>query len=149
MENDILKIKENAIKMQRDDLMDTIKSIEAEAKKSSFALVFASSILVFANRLANGVEFCIYIIFVILLLSSIVVAFYNISSKKVKIHADVDEIFVKKLPKQWESHLDNKHLFLRKAYQDAKMLLYKKAILTKVSYFLIILATLIILIYKI
>lgn len=148
MENDLIRIKEDAIKIQEADLLDTMKSIEAENTKSSFSLIFASALIAFLkdfDRLSPWIS----IIFLVLAVGSIIVALYNISAKKVSVHANVNEIFVKNVPTQWEEHLQNKHLFLGNSYQEAKNLLYKKANLTKASFILVALSTILISIAKI
>lgn len=148
MENDLLKIKEDAIKIQEADLLDTIKSIEAENTKSSFALIFASALIALLKDF-DKLPLWVNILFLILAIGSIIFALYNISAKKVSVHANVDEIFVKNIPTQWEEHLQNKHLFLRNSYQEAKNLLYTKANLTRVSFVLVALSTILISIAKI
>ena len=148
MENDLIKIKEDAVKIQEADLLDTLKSIEAENTKSSFALIFTSALIALLKDF-DKLPLWVNIIFLVLAIGSIVVALYNISAKKVSVHANVDEIFVKNTPTQWEEHLQNKHLFLRNSYQEAKNLLYKKANLTRASFILVALSTIIISIAKI
>jgi hypothetical protein len=148
MENDLIKIKEDAIKIQEADLLDSIKSIESENIKSSFVLIFASTLIVMVkdfDRLPQWAN----IVFLVLAIGSIIIAFYNIAAKKVNVHANVDEIFVKSVPTQWVDYLANKHLFLRNSYQEAKNLLYKKATLTKISFILVVLSTIFISIAKI
>ena len=148
MENDLLKIKEDAIKIQEADLLDTIKSIEAENTKSSFVLIFASALIALFKDFDKS-PLWVNIVFLVLAISSIIVALYNISAKKVSVHANVDEIFLKNTPTQWEEHLQNKHLFLRNSYQEAKNLLYTKASLTRISFVLVALSTILISIAKI
>jgi len=148
MENDLIKIKEDAVKIQEADLLDTLKSIEVENTKSSFALIFTSALIALLKNF-DKLSPWVNIIFLVLAIGSIVVALYNISAKKVSVHANVDEIFVKNTPTQWEEHLQNKHLFLRNSYQEAKNLLYKKANLTRASFILVALSTIIISIAKI
>lgn len=148
MENDLIKIKEDAIKIQEADLFDTVKSIEAENTKSSFALIFASALITLLKDF-DKLPLWVNIIFLVLAIGSIIIALYNISAKKVSVHANVDEIFVKNIPSQWEEHLQNKHLFLRNSYQEAKNLLYKKANLTRASFILVALSTILISIAKI
>jgi len=148
MENDLLKIKEDAIKIQEADLLDTIKSVEAENTKSSFALIFASALIALLKDF-DKLPLWINILFLVLAIGSIIFALYNISAKKVSVHANVDEIFAKNTPTQWEEHLQNKHLFLRNSYQEAKSLLYTKANLTRISFVLVALSTILISIAKI
>jgi uncharacterized membrane protein YqaE (UPF0057 family) len=148
MENDLLKIKEDAIKIQEADLIDTIKSVEAENTKSSLALIFASALIALLKDF-DKLPLWINILFLVLAIGSIIFALYNISAKKVSVHANVDEIFVKNTPTQWEEHLQNKHLFLRNSYQEAKSLLYTKANLTRISFVLVALSTILISIAKI
>ncbi|MBU1901629.1 hypothetical protein KKG82_04650 [Patescibacteria group bacterium] len=148
MENDLIKVKEDAIKIQEADLLDTLKSIEAENTKSSFALIFASALIALLKDF-DKLPLWVNIAFLVLAISSIIVALYNISAKKVSVHANVDEIFVKNIPVQWEEHLQNKHLFLRNCYQEARNLLYKKANLTRASFILVAISTILISIAKI
>lgn len=148
MESDLIRVKEDAIKIQEADLVDTIKSIEAENTKSSFSLIFASALIAFLKDF-DKLPLWVNIIFLILAVGSVIVSLYNISAKKVSVHANVDEIFVKNAPTQWEEHLQNKHLFLGNSYQEAKKLLYKKANLTRASFILVVLSTILISIAKI
>jgi len=148
METDLIKIKEDAVKIQETDLLDTLKSIEAENTKSSFALIFASALIALLKDFDKFPPW-VNITFLVLATGSIIIALYNISAKKVSVHANVDEIFVKNIPTQWEEHLQNKHLFLRNSYQEARNLLYKKANLTRASFILVALSTILISIAKI
>jgi len=148
MENDLIKIKADAVKIQEADLLDTLKSIEAENTKSSYSLFFASALIALLKDF-DKLPLWVNIIFLVLAIGAIVVSLYNISAKKVSVHANVDEIFVKNTPTQWEEHLQNKHLILRNSYQEAKNLLYKKANLTRASFILVALSTIIISIAKI
>lgn len=148
MANDLIKIKDDAVKIQKADLLDTLKSIEAENTKSSFVLIFASALVALFKDFDNSPSW-VNIIFLVLVVGSIIVALYNISAKKISVHANVDEIFVKNIPIQWEEHLQNKHLFLRDSYQEAKNLLYKKANFTRASFILVALSIIIISITKI
>ena len=122
MKNDLIKIKEDAIKIQEADLLDTIKSIGEENTKSSFALIFASALLILVKDL-DKVPKEISIAFLVLAIGSIILAFYNITAKKISVHTNVNEIFVKNNPTNLEEHLNNKHLHLRNCYQEAKNLL--------------------------
>ncbi len=143
MENDLIKIKEDAVIIQEADLLDTIRSIEAENTKSSFVLVFASALIALVkdfDKIPKEISF----IFLLLSVGSIILALYNISAKKISVHANVDEIFVKNTPTRWEEYINNKHLFLRNSYQEAKKLLYKKANLTRISFILAVLSTILI-----
>jgi hypothetical protein len=148
MENDLIKIKEDAVKIQEKDLIDTVKSIEIENTKSSFVLIFSSALIALIKD-SKTLPLSVNIIFLILAIGSIAVSFYNITAKKIVIHANVDEIFVKNIPTQWLEHLNNKHLFLKACYQEAKNLLYRKANLTRVSFILVVLSTILISIAKI
>lgn len=143
MADDFIKIQEDAVKIQEADLQDTVKSIEAENTKSSFVLIFTSALVVLIKDFDNF-PLWVNTLFLVFTISSILIAFYNISSKKIHTHSNVDEIFVKNTPTQWEEHLRNKHLFLRDAYQEAKAVLYKKAFLTKVAFIFVALATILI-----
>lgn len=141
MDNEELtKIKEDAIKIQINDLQDTIKSIENENTKSSFILGFAGILFSIVFNKIDILPLWQAIVFIILLLSSVGVAFWNITAKKVNIHTNLDEIFVNNEPKEWEKYLNYKHLRLRENYKNAKGLLYQKANFTKLSFTLLILS---------
>ena len=137
---DLIKIKEDAIKIQINDLQDTIKSIENENIKSSFILGFAGILFSLVFDKIDTLSLWQAIVYIILLLGSIGIAFWNITAKKVDIHINVDEIFVNNEPKNWERYLNFKHLRLRENYQNAKNLLYQKANYTRLSFVLLILS---------
>ncbi len=137
---DLIKIKEDAIKIQINDLQDTIKSIENENIKSSFILGFAGILFSLVFDKVDILSLWQAIVYIILLLGSIGIAFWNITAKKVNIHINVDEIFVNNEPKNWERYLERKHLLLRQTYQNAKNLLYQKANYTRLSFVLLILS---------
>ncbi|MCD6429394.1 hypothetical protein J7L09_01730 [bacterium] len=137
---DLIKIKEDAIKIQINDLQDTIKSIENENIKSSFILGFAGILFSLVFDKVDILSLWQAIVYIILLLGSIGIAFWNITAKKVNIHINVDEIFVNNEPKNWERYLNFKHLRLRENYQNAKNLLYQKANYTRLSFVLLILS---------
>ena len=138
-ENDLVKIKEDAVKIQESDLADTVKSIDSESQKSYFALVFAGVLMALVRDFDNVPKgFACAFIFILFVAAGI--AFYNISSKKVAIHADVSEIFIRNSPTQWIDHIINKHVFLNGAYRNASNLLDKKSLLTKWSFLLLIAA---------
>ena len=137
---DLIKIKEDAIKIQINDLQDTIKSIENENIKSSFILGFAGILFSLIFDKVDILSLWQAIVYIILLLGSIGIAFWNITAKKVNIHINVDEIFVNNEPKNWGRYLNFKHLRLRENYQNAKNLLYQKANYTRLSFVLLILS---------
>lgn len=147
--NELFKIKEDAIKFQEQDVQDTVKSIENENSKSSFVLGFAGILfgLVF-NQIDNILRWQA-ISFVSLLLCSIGFALWNITGKKVDIHTNVDEIFVNNETREWVKYLKNKHQRLCDSYESAKKLLYKKVIFTKLSFVLLILSYLFLVLIKI
>jgi hypothetical protein len=140
--NDLIKIKEDAIKIQIHDLDDTIKSIENENIKSSFVLGFSGVLFGIAFNQLDKLPLLPAIIFVLLLSSAVVISLFNISAKKVKIHINVDEVFVNNNPNDWETYLNYKHLRYREIYENAKNLLYQKANLTRLSFILLILSSL-------
>lgn len=134
--NDLLKIKEDAVKIQESDLMDMVKSIGDESQKSYFVIVFAGILMALIRDFGKvPKEFVCAFIFLVLV--AVGIAFYNISSKKVAIHADVSEIFIRNSPINWADHIINKHIFLNQSYQDARNLLDEKDFLTKISFFFI------------
>lgn len=149
MENELVKIKEDALKIQEADITDTIRSIENENTKSSFVLGFAAAVFGMTFGELSELPALVAGAFFLVLLSSVGCAFANITAKKLKIHTTVDEIFVHRRPTLWEEYLNNKHLRLRDVYQEAKGLLYTKATLTRWSFALLILSAIFIAITKI
>jgi len=147
--NDLIKIKEDAIKIQEADVLDTVRSIEGENTKSSFVLGFAAVLFGIALNIMDKIPREVSFTFLILLFGSVVAAFWNIAAKKVRIHTNVDELFVHNRPMQWEEHLNNKHLRLRGSYNEAKELLCKKANLTRWAFGLLILSALLLVITKV
>ena len=119
METDLIKIKEDSIKLQEIDILDVLKSINNENIKSFFILIFIL-ILIAAIDNFNNLPIAINILFFILTIGSVIFALYNILSKKINIHTNVDDIFIKNFPTQWEEHLQNKHLFLNDSYKEVK-----------------------------
>lgn len=143
--NDLIKIKEDAIKIQEADITDTIKSIENENTKSSFVLGFAAVLFGIVFDKIDQIQKEVALVFLLLLSLSVVLALWNISAKKIKIHTNVDEIFVKNKPEDWKEHLNNRHLRLREIYSAANKLLSQKASLTRWAFILLILSVLLLL----
>jgi len=143
---DLIKIKQDAIVIQENELKDTIQSIENENTKSSFALGLAGILIGFIFGNIDDLLFWQKIIFSLFVIIPIGFAFYNISSKKLATHTKVDEIFVNNSPNNWGKYLNYKHLRLIDCYSEAKTLLYRKTTLTKISYFFLILDLLFLLI---
>ena len=136
--SELIKIREDAIKIQQHDLDDTIKSIENENIKSSYALGFSGVLFgIVFTRLAE-IPLWEAIVFLVLLVLCIVVSLWNMAAKKIKIHLDVDEFFRENTTTKWEDYLYRKHLGLLESYNDAKKLLYKKAMATKISFTLLV-----------
>lgn len=146
--NDLVKVKEDAINIQIMDLQDTIKSIENENQKSQVVLGLAGVLFSILLNQFQGLQFCQKIIFLIPLIISIIISLFNIKSKKVKIHTQVNSIFVNGQPNDWETYLNNKHLHLNELYTNAKKLLYQKANCTKIAYIFLILSIIILAIIK-
>ena len=147
--NELIKIKEDAIKIQEQDVQDTVESIENENSKSSFVLGFAGILFGFVFNQIDKLLWWQAIGFVSLLLCSIGFALWNITAKKVDIHTNVDEIFVNNEPREWVKYLKNKHERLCDIYKGAKILLYQKVIFTKLSFVLLILSSLFLVLIKI
>ncbi|MCR4423046.1 MAG: hypothetical protein WHU95_01625 [candidate division WOR-3 bacterium] len=141
-DNDLIKIKEDAIKIQEADIADTIKSIESENTKSSFVLGFAAVLFGIVFDKIGKIPNEVALTFLLLLLLSVSLAFWNISAKKIKIHTNVDEVFVKNKPDDWKEYLNCRHLRLREIYSEANKLLYQKASLTRLAFILLILSVL-------
>jgi len=148
-DNDLIKIKEDAIKIQEDDIADIIKSIESENTKSSFVLGFVAVLFGIVFDKMGKISKEVALAFLLLLLFSVIVALFNISAKKIKIHTNVDEIFVKNEPNGWKDHINNRHLRLREIYSETNKLLYQKALLTRWAFILLILSVLLLSIARI
>jgi len=138
--NELIKIKEDAIKIKEHDLDDTIKSIENENIKSSFVLGFSGILFGIVFGQMNKILIQEAIIFTLLL--SIIISLWNITAKKVETHTNVDEIFINNRPREWEEYLNYKYLRLNDNYKNAKKLLYQKSDYTKASFILLIFSSL-------
>lgn len=147
--DDLIKIKEDAIKIQEADIADTIKSVENENLKSSFVLGFATVLFGIVFDKMDKIKKEIAVLFLLLILSSVIIALWNISAKKIKIHTNVDEIFVKNKPDDWKEHLNNRYLRLGEIYTEANKLLYQKASSTRWAFILLILSVLLLSIARI
>ena len=146
--SDSNKIKEDAIRIQENDLKDTVSSIDNEATKSSFVIGFAGVLFAIVFATLDQISLPYAVVFASLLLLSISLAFWNITSKKIFIHTNVDELFRDKGSIEWGEYLDRKHLHLKESCTNAKDLLYRKATTTKHSIFFLILAYLLLAIIK-
>lgn len=103
--DNLIKIKEDAIKIQEADIADTIRSIENENTKSSFVLGFAAVLFGIVFDKMDKIQQEIMLVFLLLVVLSVIFALWNISAKKIKIHTNVDEIFVKNKPDNWKNIL--------------------------------------------
>ncbi|MCM8817105.1 MAG: hypothetical protein NC913_06315 [Candidatus Omnitrophica bacterium] len=103
--DNLIKIKEDAIKIQEADIADAIRSIENENTKSSFVLGFAAVLFGIVFDKMDKIQQEIMLVFLLLVVLSVIFALWNISAKKIKIHTNVDEIFVKNKPDNWKNIL--------------------------------------------
>ncbi len=144
---DNIKIREDALKIQEKDIEDTIQSIDNENIKTSFAIAFESLLIVQVIDFIKDKPLIIKILFFAPLLLSIGTAFWNIFSRKVPIHTNVDEAFVRKESyNNWSDYLDKKHLRLNDIYKSAQELLKTKSFLTKSTFGLLSISLLILII---
>lgn len=145
--NDIVKIKEDALLTQENNLNDSLKSLDNQSKISYYAI---SLILIFITlyiRTWIFIEAQVYILFYSIIL--IYIGWYNILSTSVSIHTNTNPIFVNWFNNNYEDYLDNKHILLDKFYENTKKALYKKARINNILYFFtVILITLILLIFN-
>lgn len=141
---DSLRIREDALYIQEKDLEDALKTIEQENYKTSVALGFIGVILVQSLQFASDGPLWWSVIYLGLLMLAAATGFYNLLSKKIAVHTNVDEIFVRKEAfRSWSDYLDLKHLRLAEAYRDAKKLVGHKASLTKITFALVVFSLLI------
>ena len=141
-QNDLIKVKEDAIRIQEADLLDTFRCIEAENRKSSYVLLFASGLVTWIASTDTNFPCYVEIFVLITGLVAVFSALYNLVGKKVSVHTTVDSIFIHNDPTDWETHLNDKHGALRLNYQNARQFLEEKARLNKVSFVSVALLTL-------
>lgn len=143
-ESETVKVKEDAIRVMEANLLDTFNCIEAEIRKSSYALLFASGLMAFIVGMPQKTFPCgLQFILTILYLCSVVPALCNMVSKKVVAHLDIDSVFKIKDSIEWEDYLDKKHPKLNKCYNSAKQAVESKAYCNKISFASIALLTLV------
>ena len=131
LKNENLKIREDALKIKEKDLQDTLQSIEMENRKTIAAIGFEAILVSLTLNAVTKMNFGQYFFFGLMILISTIVSFYNLFAKKVAIHTDVDEIFIRKEDNNdWDRYIDYKYLRIKKSYEDAQKLLVKKAVLT-------------------
>ena len=146
-EDDNLKIREDAIKIKENDLKDTIQSIDSENTKTSLALAFESLLIIQSFDFLSKKPLLLSISFVIFILASIIVALYNLFAKKVPLHTNVEDIFIRKESNNnWSDYIDRKYERISDAYKKGKELLNSKANLTGYSFLLLLIALIIYLI---
>ena len=147
-DENVIKMKEKSIEIQKENLFDQVKNLENENTKSSLIIWFIGTIIAL---LWEGLWILWDIEKVFLFLFFIIpmgLSLYNISSKKVKSHIWIDSVFVNR-SNEYESFLNNLHLSLRENYEDVTKKLENKVNLTKIVYGFTITLLIYILILKI
>ena len=147
--NDLIKIKEDAIRIQEKDLEDTVRSIADETHKSSLIIGFIGAVFILSFGYLDDIPLPYIAAFILLLLLAACFALWNMAPKKTIIHTNVDEVFVKGKPDKREEYLGYRHLSLRASYGNAKTLLYRKASCTKWALIFLILSSFFLVLIKI
>ncbi len=137
--NDLIKIKEDAIKIQEADLADTLNCTEAENRKCSYVILFVPALLIALSNNLGGFYILhpwrSYSVFAGLVFGvvSVGVALYSMWPKKVGVHTNTDDVFNMQ-SMAWEKYLSDLHLSLKERYQNAQNMLHSKTKCTKVSF---------------
>ena len=128
----VLKIKVDCIRIQEKDLEDQVKNIEHENTKSAIIVGFIGAM---SAIIPDGKSLSLYpkTIIVVSFLLTVWLALYNIFSKSVSSHRNIDGCFVDRT-NQYEAYLNSCHLTLRKNYQSVSDLLKRKICLTWLAY---------------
>lgn len=134
MDNERVKIKEDALRILETDSQDTIRSLEQEHLKSSFALGFAATFLGVVMDKLDALSSCVAIPILLLLLGSVAVAIYNLLARSIPTHTNVDKVFEEGGPTGWEKHLHVKYESMEKHYRQLSRLLKEKSVMTKISF---------------
>jgi len=95
-EDQNLRIREDAIRIQEKDLEDIIKSYELENSKTSVGLAFAGLLLIQSTQFVFERPPWYSVLFLALLVLAVFVGFRNLFAKKVPLHTNVDEVFIRK-----------------------------------------------------
>lgn len=147
MENNILKIKEECLKIQEKDISDQVKNIDNENNKSWIIIWFVWTIITFWLQDFNNKGFCLLIIFFTLSIIPILLALMNIWSKSVWYHLNINTFFINE-SNDYKKYLNDMHLAYQNTYKNVSDLLVKKALLTKLSYIFTIILLIFILFIK-
>ena len=134
----VLKIKNECISIQKNDLSDQVKNIENENNKSWLIIWFVWALIAIIWWDIEKIDYINKIILFVLFCIPMIVSLYNLSSKKVKSHINIYSYFVNRT-NQYESFINDIHMRLKENYDDSTRLLLKKAWLTKIAYFFTIL----------
>lgn len=131
----IIKVKEESLRIQERDIYDQVKNIDNENTKSWIIIWFVWTIIAFWFSNLWEIDICLKIWLFISWILPITIALLNIWSKTVWYHISVNDFFVKKEEySNYEKYLNDLHLTYLKTYKNVSNLLNKKANLTKISY---------------
>lgn len=128
----VLRIKADGVRIQEKDIEDQLKNIESENMKSTIIIGFIGAM---ASLIPNSkdITFSLKITLFVLFLLPLVITLYNIFSKRVFSHRDIDDCFVNRTT-DIEAYFNSCHLALKKNYKSISDLLLKKRILTGSAY---------------
>lgn len=142
----VLRIKADAVRIQEKDVDDQLKNIEGENVKSTIIIGLIGAMATLVPNSEN-ITLSMKIVLMVVFLLPLLIALYNIFSKRVFSHRDVDDCFVNRTDK-FEAYLNSCHLTLKKNYRSISDLLIKKRLLTGLTYIATIVLVLTILFIK-
>lgn len=126
-----IRIKEDCVRMQENDVASQLKNVEAENVKATvvIGIVGAMASLIPASQMDDLLK----AILVVAFLLPLGISLYNITSKEVYSHMGVDDAFVNP-SHNYEGYLNACHMALNRNYTSISKLLTIKRILTGMSY---------------
>jgi len=125
------KIWEDVIKCKTEDLMDTVRNIDGEIKKSYYILAFDVAFLGYIYRAGDfdGFKNAFHIFTLISIIISIAAAVMNFDPQPVYYHTNFDPLIQcpEKHVKTWFDYLNLRYQRITDAYKEAHKLLEKKS----------------------
>lgn len=141
-EEDIIKIKENIIRIQERDIFDQVKNVNNENTKTWYILAFLG-ILVWLNDFQIE-DKCFQILYMILIISTLSITFINLITIKVYYHLKLQN----NKYNNYLIFLDKLYELNQQSYNNISNIIKLKAILNSINIILIIILIIFILIIK-
>lgn len=138
MLDDLTKIREDALKIQVEDVIDTARATNRETTKAFHALGFAAVVFGFTIDQLVTLPLSRVVLPLTALVLATILAAINTFGRTIDYHTRVDMIFTKTYESSWDRYLDHKHVRLLARYAEAQKLLWEKSALNRTTYILLV-----------